>query len=256
MGRMLYLIRFSFTLAPFVYFPALLISPCNSPPFFVSWLPDCNNSDASPSFLVTLAVGSVDMLLYGIVMQDIILHMSYINIQSMSCLLQYMQILDGNKKIGFTRQKLHFYNGILLLNKLISSRCTWRLFLPNMCAVWSIQIMGMYGLLVVSEHLEENPFMVVLAIVITVDLIIVSLIVTKLGGNVSTVSGALLDKWKKEEGTGNSKNYNRKLKRRQLNGLLLVSIRFGGKYMDKTTPFVVQDFCINQAVAISLMNNQ
>jgi hypothetical protein len=251
------LIRFSFTLAPFVYFPALLISPCNSPPFFVSWLPDCNNSDASPSFLVTLAVGSVDMLLYGIVMQDTILHMSYINIQSMSCLLQYMQILDQNKRIGFSQRKLHFYNGIVLLNKLISSRCCWRLFLPNMCAVWSIQIMGMYGLLVVSEHLEENPFMVVLAILITVDLIIVSLIVTKLGGNVSTVSGALLDKWKKEEERGkDNKNYNRRLKRRQLNGLLLVSIRFGGKYMDKTTPFVVQDFCINQAVAISLMNNQ
>jgi hypothetical protein len=259
----------SCTLAPFGYFFSLINIPCNSPPFMVSWLPECfadnhqqstyeSSSSSSLRFLNLLAVASCDTIMYWFAHQDILFHWSYNNTNVMSCLLQYIWLIEDHHKktvikpsVGFSSggRDIHLYNGIVLLNKLIESRCSLRVFLPMWVPVGAIQIIFVYAVIHAGHRINENPSLVLVMIILGMNMVLANLLTTSLGGWVSVASKSLLQMWTK------SANPRDKVRRRRLKALRLVCIRFGGKFMDRDTPIVTQDFLINQTVSLLLLHN-
>jgi hypothetical protein len=258
------------TLAPLLYFPSLMKIPCNSPPFLVSWLPECSASQSSPdddgggpTFLWTLPVATVDIMVFWYANMDILFHSCYNKFNYMSCVLQYMWVLgdiqtrpktgkhstcrdgdhDDNKP-----DDINFYMGIILLSKLVETRCSTRIFLPMWISIGCLQILAMYGTLKAGDIVEGNRFLIYLVATVALDMVIGNLVIYTLGGNVSSESKQLLEKY------GENTNPRDKLRKKRLRALRVVGIRFGGKYMDNDTPIVVQDFCLNQTVSILLMH--
>jgi hypothetical protein len=100
----------------------------------------------------------------------------------------------------------------------------------------------------ISGQGQDNPFLFLLIVVILIDMIIGTLIMSTTGRNVSQASEELLNNWMK------SARPTDKLRRKRLQAMRLICIRFAGKYIDRDTPIVIQDFCINQTVSLLLMS--
>jgi hypothetical protein len=257
------LVWISFTIAPLFYFPSILMNPCNSPPFLVSWLPDCKDSESGgangPPFSSTLIVGIIDTIVYWYTLEDCLFHACYNQLNFVGCLIQYMWVIDDHEDSRKNRTKIatsddqsdfHLYNGIFLLNRLVETRCGTRLFVPVWITTGSVQIICMYAALKagITGQGEDNPFLFLLIVVILIDMIIATLIMSTTGRNVSQTSEDLLTKWTK------SARPMDKLRRKRLKAMRLICVRFAGKYIDRDTPIVIQDFCINQTVSLLLKN--
>jgi hypothetical protein len=257
-------LRISFSALPFVYFPALVMFPCH-PPFSGSWLPACNDDmkmvsgQSKISLLIVIGLGTVDTLVFWNILQDVLFHAVYMVVASMSCFLEYLHIVRNEiHEISIRTSKgtrckenndnLCIYNGIVLLNKLIISRCGKILFPATFCGPWVLQILYLFATIRSIEGLHKNPFLFPLFCSGSINVVIISFLLSSFGSKIYTTSVSMKDEW-----TQKARKRNDKLARRRAKSLLPVYIKLGGNFIDRTTPILIEDFCVNQTVSLLLL---
>jgi hypothetical protein len=254
----------SFSAVPIVYFPALVMFPCH-PPFSGSWLPACNDDvkmvsgQSKISLLIVIGLGTIDTLVHWNALQDVIFHGMYVVFASISCFLEYLHIVRNeiheisirtSKGTGCkeNNENLYIYNGIVLLNKLIISRSGKVLFPVSFCGPWVLQILYLYVTIRSIEGLHKNPFLFILFLSIYIDMVIVSVLVSSFGSKIYTTSVSMKDEWIQR-----ARKRKDKLAKRRAKSLLPVYIKLGGNFIDRTTPILIEDFCVNQTVSLLLL---
>jgi hypothetical protein len=259
-------VRISFSAVPIIYSPALVMFPCN-PPFSGSWLPACN-ADVSKDFgktqipqLLVIGLGTVDTIVYWNALQDVLFHGIYMVIVPMSCFLEYLLIVRNEingirtfnsqgTRCNRNHDNLCIYNGIVLLNKLVISRCGKVLFPTTFCGPWVMQILCLYVTIHSIEGLHKNPFLFTIFFCFSIDLVIISVVMSTIGSRIHTTSVST-----REVLVRNARKRKDKLAERRVKSLLPVHVRLGGNFIDRTTPIVIQDFCVLQTVSLLLLEN-
>jgi hypothetical protein len=248
---------------PLMYFPALMMFPCN-PPFTGSWLPACyadaNNVPETvmikiPTRIVIIALGTVDTIVYCNVLQDTLLHGVYIVGISVTCFFEYLLIVgnavsQGFRSIGKPMDNFYHYNGIVLLNKLVISRCGKVMFPSTFCGPWIMQVLCLYGTIHAAKGIRTNPFLFILFLSIYIDMVIASVVLSSVGSKIHTTSVSMREEWAREARKRNDKYGERKAK-----ALLPVNVKLGGNFIDRHTPILIQDFCVNQTLSLLLLEN-
>jgi len=231
---------------PFLFYPVVIMYPCN-PPFLGSWLSECTQEiETRPPLIISLFLAFLDMLVYYLVDCDFNFNSTLVCLVIANiCLAEYFVEKFLGKSDSTVTQKLKDYQSLQVLIKMQNFCC--RQFLTPYTITWAcwIHILMTFG---ANESGRNAPLPMLFNMGVgSTDAFLICLLITSKAAKVfgTSVSTLRILKYKCARD---------KLQRKQFASLVTARIYFHNNYVDQTTPIVIQDFCVNQIVSITLIN--
>lgn len=177
----------------------------------------------------------------------------HISHRCVNAFLVYLKNFREIEKIQTGRDKdtsLHLYRCIQILEKSMNPYTSDKILPAMLICCPSIQIIGQF----VSINLHGSipmPGFLVFPLMMVDTTIFNVLIVTFASLIFSSSQKTLQSLGKKLMERVNERG----LTRRQLRSCSMLKIKFGSNFIDPGTPLVIQTFCINQTMSLSLINS-
>ncbi|OXA61761.1 hypothetical protein Fcan01_00410 [Folsomia candida] len=230
-------------------FLLLTYVPC-TPPFILSMQPKCTK---------TMGFGAVHLgvrIFEGWMVRHMMLAggcwIIYALFTGIVSILSYFSIL--NRKIEAIKTEadlnmcIQFYQRIQILEKLYNSFLRDRILPSLMLCVPGLQVITQY---VTINHYSDIAMPGFLAFpMIAVNCVVTNVLAFTLASFVNSASEEVMKSLgRKMRGFSGKKA----LIKRQIRGCAVLKVKFGSNFIDRGTPLVVQTFCINQTVSLTLI---
>jgi len=231
-------------LLPLTYFPALVLWPC-VPPFTVSWHEACK-THGNIDICVRLSVAVIDLIFYMIILNDWVIHTTFNGFVIFVCLREHLKTLFKKCDQLNVFQSIRIHEGIRYLFKITNNAYKPCLVISIIISLTGLEIICGAGLFhgIRTYNREHNISLICLCLyVYTICGVLVTIVFT-VTASVDSNSKECLVKFL------NNRTANTKYIRKVMQCKKPISIAFNQCQVTKYAPIKVQDFCVNNIVAL------
>ncbi|OXA49433.1 hypothetical protein Fcan01_15409 [Folsomia candida] len=238
---------------PILAFLLLQFIPC-TPPFILSmFATSCRVEAMTLRYGVRLGVHIFETWMAYHTLYSATTWIVYILLAGISFLLHCLQLInrESSKIENDTNNTscIRIYRNVQILEKSFNAFLT-KIILPTVIScIPAIQIFGLFVSITLHEEIPLPGFAVfpLLGLLSLIN----NILVISLASRINISSERVLNTLAKK--TVRSQLGKRGLLIRELKSCGLLKIKFGSNFIDKGTPLVVQNFCINQTVSLCLV---
>ncbi|XP_035708005.1 uncharacterized protein LOC118435717 [Folsomia candida] len=240
---------------PLLQLIMLTYAPCTLP-FILSMDPNCKAMIASKKgvHLPFLGIHLFETWLWFNIMNSSALWIIYVFFSGIMSILTYFRVLLSQISIVKTPSDLHscikLYKSIQILEKYFNAFLLPRVIPVLITGVPILQIISLYVCLNHNQDIDMPGFLVfpLLLMEAAGTIIFVFTLASKINNSSETMVKFLKDGIRK--GSGNKAHLKKEIK-----SLSLLKIKFGSNFIDRGTPLVIETFCINQTVSLTLIKH-
>ncbi|XP_035711826.1 uncharacterized protein LOC118437130 [Folsomia candida] len=264
MVAFLQLLETTAVLVPIVVIAIRLHNPC-ALPFLGSLSPFCSNSVwTPPPRPVHVLLLLTDFWFWLHLVYDGTIYVFYAFMTSIVVMLDYLEHFqklvrdirtDSTTGNDLQRtlerrvtQALHTYRCIRLIEKILNHSMKGQLIPAMIGVVPQVQVFTQFVCIKLYSKIPLPGFIIFPLLLI--DAAITNLVIETIAAKVNTNSVKMLSELNNE-----LKSFSAKSKyRKELRACTATRIQFGQNFVDKGTPLVIENFCINQTVSVLLLN--
>ncbi|OXA38752.1 hypothetical protein Fcan01_26387 [Folsomia candida] len=233
-------------------FLLLLFAPC-TPPFLLSMFPTCRQYYAN-GYLVQCGIRLFESWMQWHMLLSGGTWVIYILFVGIVCLLTYFRVLHSQiaqiKKDQDMDTCIRLYRSIQILEKSFNDFLMVMIVPAMMICSPGIQLIVQYVCINHHKDIAMPGFLVFPTL--GLDAGINNVLVFTLASHINIGSEKALQGMK-EKVMGLEK---RKLMKRQIRACSVLKVKFGSNFIDRGTPLVIQNFCVNQTVALTLIKSR
>ncbi|OXA64115.1 hypothetical protein Fcan01_00282 [Folsomia candida] len=213
--------------------------PC-TPPFILSMQPNCKNK--AGFIVVQLGVHMFEGWMFWHMMLAGGCWVIYVLFTGIVSILSYFSILNNHRNQGRLEHVYSILSADSNLGKILQ-------ILPSiMLCIPGIQIITLYVTLNHHSDIAMPGFLVFPLIAVNCGMN--NVLAFTLASFVNSASEKVMESLaKKASGLSGKKS----LIKRQIRGCSVLKVKFGSNFIDRGTPLVVQTFCINETVSLTLI---
>ncbi|XP_035714106.1 uncharacterized protein LOC110857874 [Folsomia candida] len=237
-------------LIPVLQFLLLTYLPC-TPPFILSMSSNCKAIGS----VTRVGVHLFETWMGWHIMYSASMWIFYVLFVGIVCILGYFKILDRQiAAITNTVEKdkcIHIYRSVQILETIFNTFLRIRVVPSVILGTIGLQIMSLYACINLHEELSKSGLVII--VIMGMDAIICNLVVFTLASQVHNSSLKIMRNLGRKSmalfGQGRS------IAKRQLRACAILRVKFGSNFIDRGTPLVVETFCINQTMSLTLIKS-
>ncbi|XP_035711899.1 uncharacterized protein LOC118437166 isoform X2 [Folsomia candida] len=168
-------------------------------------------------------------------------------------ILNFLRVLESyiTTDLADHTDCIRLYRVVQILEKSLNAYLSERILPAIMIGDPTVEIFGLFVCISLSKE-TPMPGFLIFPLMTTVTGIN-NVVIVALASKFHSASERLLVCW---ERASLSNKWNNKLRRRDLRACNVLKIKFGSNFVEKGTPLVLQDFCINQTISLILLNRE
>ncbi|OXA54829.1 GTPase Obg [Folsomia candida] len=229
-----------------------LMDPC-SPPFLLSMKSDC----ASIKWITHFGLQHVVLIfetwmnVHSYVGGS--LEVFYTLVVGIVCILNYFEVLRRNVRhaegAGELKACIEVYRGIQILEKLFNNFLMDRIVPGMLLLMPALQVLTQYVSVMMHEDIPMPLFLVFP--IIWLNTVTNNILIFTLASWVNNTSTKVL----KEQRSSIVKQGFGAKRSTQVKACTVLKIKFGSNFLDRGTPLVIQDFCLNTTLSLILISS-
>ncbi|XP_035711898.1 uncharacterized protein LOC118437166 isoform X1 [Folsomia candida] len=217
-------------------------------------LPGCQGGSESPGhYLVRLGVNVFEAWMTAHMMYSTGIVACFVFSVGIVFILNFLRVLESyiTTDLADHTDCIRLYRVVQILEKSLNAYLSERILPAIMIGDPTVEIFGLFVCISLSKE-TPMPGFLIFPLMTTVTGIN-NVVIVALASKFHSASERLLVCW---ERASLSNKWNNKLRRRDLRACNVLKIKFGSNFVEKGTPLVLQDFCINQTISLILLNRE
>ncbi|OXA62575.1 hypothetical protein Fcan01_01536 [Folsomia candida] len=252
MQKFLFLGEISLPVIPILQFILLIYKPC-TPPFIMSMSANCNTTQSvhSCNSIVGILVNVLELWMALHTLYSGSIWVYFALCAGIGCFLYYLNVIHSQLVSIRTKHDLkeciRLYKALQVLEKSFNAFIMNRVLPTAITLVPGLQIVAQYVCIRLNTEIPMPGFLVFP--LIGVNAIIYDILIFTVASSVHNLSQDILQSFcRKISGISMDP-----VERRRTKCCSVLKIKFGSNFIDRGTPLVIQDFCMNQTVNLVLI---
>ncbi|XP_035707910.1 uncharacterized protein LOC118435654 [Folsomia candida] len=226
----------------FINLGRVIVDHC-APPFLGAYFlkcPICSGPNPKVNYATWIPMLMMDFYFVFTIMHKGFFYPIHVVFPTTGRMVDYLEIIIRNS----SSESLRLYRGVQILEAQLNDYARIRVMPAFMSGVPFVEVLSLFVIIKLHDQVPLPGFLLFPEGFITAGSALI--VYETVAAILNTKSVQTIDIWKQRFSRG-------KAKRREVKSLRPLMVKFGSNYIDKGTPLITQDFCINQTVSMLLM---
>ncbi|XP_035704132.1 uncharacterized protein LOC118434510 isoform X1 [Folsomia candida] len=229
----------------FINLGRVIVDHC-APPFLGAYFlqcPLCSGPNPTVNYVTWIPMLTMDFYFVFTILHKGFFYPVHIVFATTGRMVDYLEVIKKSP----SGVKLSRYRSVQILEAQINDYSRIRVMPAFMSGVPFVEVLSLFVIIKLHDQVPLPGFLLFPEGFITAASALI--VYETVAAILNTKSFQIIGTWKQQFCRG-------KVKRREVRSLRPLMVKFGSNYIDKGTPLVTQDFCINQTVSMLLMKRQ
>jgi hypothetical protein len=223
-----------------------------APPFLGSICFDCRECGKLEISTYTHQIQIVILVvefISGTLSNNGLFYFFFVYVVAIHCLIRYLEIV---KTTHHPNCRFRTYRNLQLLERCLNDFGHLRILPATMAGAPVLQIVAMFAIIKLRDEMQYPGFLIFPMVFIGAFSGLV--VMQTLSAKLMLESEDLVGIWKTKNSIGPISR-NSKYRRRMIQSMQGLKVRFGANFMDRETTLVTQNFCVGQTASLLILQN-